>query len=73
MVIPADPEEMKEFQARCVAQSQCVVDITFPVAFILLPSKEAFQSIYNRHKLLLFFNSYSALQNGYYFSCKEQK
>ncbi|XP_047658028.1 autophagy-related protein 2 homolog A isoform X3 [Tachysurus fulvidraco] len=48
MVIPADPEEMKEFQARCVAQSQCVVDITLPVAFILLPSKEAFQSIYNR-------------------------
>ncbi|KAB5571342.1 hypothetical protein PHYPO_G00223950 [Pangasianodon hypophthalmus] len=48
MVIPADPEEMKEFQAQCVAQSQYVVDITLPVAYILLPSKEAFQSIYNR-------------------------
>ncbi|XP_053361603.1 autophagy-related protein 2 homolog A isoform X1 [Clarias gariepinus] len=48
MVIPADPEEMKEFQTQCVAQSQYVVDITLPVAYILLPSKEAFQSIYNR-------------------------
>ncbi|XP_060783916.1 autophagy-related protein 2 homolog A [Neoarius graeffei] len=48
MVIPADPEEMKEFQAQCVAQSQYVVDITLPVAYVLLPSKEAFQSIYNR-------------------------
>ncbi|XP_062856469.1 autophagy-related protein 2 homolog A isoform X2 [Trichomycterus rosablanca] len=48
MVIPADPEEMKEFQSQCVAQSQYVVDITLPVAYILLPSKEAFQSIYNR-------------------------
>ncbi|XP_057204911.1 autophagy-related protein 2 homolog A isoform X2 [Triplophysa rosa] len=48
MVIPADPEEMKEFQSQCICQCQYVVDITFPVAFILLPSKEAFQSIYNR-------------------------
>lgn len=51
---------MKEFQAQCVAQSQCVVDITLPVAYILMPSKEAFQSIYNRHKL---FFSYIVLQN----------
>ncbi|XP_051506271.1 autophagy-related protein 2 homolog A-like [Myxocyprinus asiaticus] len=48
MVIPADPEEMNEFQAQCICQCQYVVDITFPVAYILLPSKEAFQSIYNR-------------------------
>lgn len=48
MVIPADPEEMKEFQSQCICQCQYVVDITFPVAFVLLPSKEAFQSIYNR-------------------------
>uniref|UniRef100_A0A8B9H989 Autophagy related 2A n=1 Tax=Astyanax mexicanus TaxID=7994 RepID=A0A8B9H989_ASTMX len=48
MVIPADPEEMKEFQSQCVAQCQYVVDITLPVAYILLPGKEAFQSIYNR-------------------------
>lgn len=50
MVIPADPEEMMEFQAQCVAQSQCAVEIILPVAYILLPSKEAFQSIYNRHE-----------------------
>lgn len=49
MVIPADPEEMKEFQEQCVAQCQCAVDITLPVAYILLPSKQAFQSIYNRY------------------------
>ncbi|KAJ8282805.1 hypothetical protein COCON_G00053240 [Conger conger] len=48
MVIPADPLEMREFQAQCVSQCQCVVDITLPLAVILLPSKEAYQSVYNR-------------------------
>ncbi|KAM4732434.1 autophagy-related protein 2 homolog A [Anableps anableps] len=48
MVIPADPEEMLQFQEQCVAQCQCAVDISFPLAYILLPSKQAFQSIYNR-------------------------
>uniref|UniRef100_A0A4W6EYZ4 Autophagy related 2A n=1 Tax=Lates calcarifer TaxID=8187 RepID=A0A4W6EYZ4_LATCA len=49
MVIPADPEEMRQFQAQCVAQCQCAVDISLPLAYILLPSKQAFQSIYNRY------------------------
>ncbi|XP_076877879.1 autophagy-related protein 2 homolog A [Brachyhypopomus gauderio] len=48
MVIPADPEEMKEFQSLCVSQCQCEVEITLPVAYVLLPGKDAFQSIYNR-------------------------
>ncbi|XP_047441149.1 autophagy-related protein 2 homolog A [Mugil cephalus] len=48
MVIPADPEEMSQFQEQCVAQCQCAVDISLPLAYILLPSKQAFQSIYNR-------------------------
>ncbi|XP_041653204.1 autophagy-related protein 2 homolog A isoform X2 [Cheilinus undulatus] len=48
MVIPADPEEMRQFQAQCVAQCQCAVDISLPLAYILLPSKQAFQSVYNR-------------------------
>ncbi|XP_054889953.1 autophagy-related protein 2 homolog A [Poeciliopsis prolifica] len=48
MVIPADPAEMLQFQEQCVAQCQCAVDISFPLAYILLPSKQAFQSIYNR-------------------------
>ncbi|XP_068614339.1 autophagy-related protein 2 homolog A-like [Brachionichthys hirsutus] len=48
MVIPADPEEMNQFQAQCVSQCQCAVDISLPLAYILLPSKQAFQSIYNR-------------------------
>uniref|UniRef100_A0A3Q2ZNR7 Autophagy related 2A n=1 Tax=Kryptolebias marmoratus TaxID=37003 RepID=A0A3Q2ZNR7_KRYMA len=48
MVIPADREEMLQFQEQCVAQCQCAVDINLPLAYILLPSKQAFQSIYNR-------------------------
>lgn len=48
MVIPADQEEMLQFQEQCVAQSQCAVDISLPLAYILLPSKQTFQSIYNR-------------------------
>ncbi|KAG7276950.1 LOW QUALITY PROTEIN: hypothetical protein CRUP_010270 [Coryphaenoides rupestris] len=48
MVIPADPEEMRQFQAHCVAHCQCAMDISLPLAYILLPSKQAFQSIYNR-------------------------
>ncbi|XP_076143716.1 autophagy-related protein 2 homolog A [Alosa pseudoharengus] len=48
MVIPADPEEMRVFQEQCVSESQCVVDIVLPTAYILLPSKEAFNSVYNR-------------------------
>lgn len=50
MVIPADPEEMRQFQAQCVAQCQCAVDISLPQAYILLPSKQAFQSLYNRYR-----------------------
>ncbi|KAJ0049937.1 hypothetical protein NL108_005250 [Boleophthalmus pectinirostris] len=48
MVIPADAEEMKQFQAQSVAHCQCAVDISLPLVYILLPSKQAFQSIYNR-------------------------
>nr|XP_057915994.1 autophagy-related protein 2 homolog A isoform X2 [Doryrhamphus excisus] len=48
MVIPADPEEMRQFQSQCVAQCQCAVDVRFPLAYVLLPSKQAFQSVYNR-------------------------
>lgn len=40
---------MRQFQAQCVAQCQCAVDISLPLAYILLPSKQAFQSIYNRY------------------------
>uniref|UniRef100_A0A672GZ31 Autophagy related 2A n=1 Tax=Salarias fasciatus TaxID=181472 RepID=A0A672GZ31_SALFA len=49
MVIPADPDEMRQFQEQCVAQCQCAVDISLPLAYILLPSKQAFQSVYNRY------------------------
>uniref|UniRef100_A0A668ADV6 Autophagy related 2A n=1 Tax=Myripristis murdjan TaxID=586833 RepID=A0A668ADV6_9TELE len=49
MVIPADAEEMCQFQAQGVAQCQCAMDISLPLAYVLLPSKQAFQSIYNRY------------------------
>uniref|UniRef100_A0A673VRN4 Autophagy related 2A n=1 Tax=Salmo trutta TaxID=8032 RepID=A0A673VRN4_SALTR len=50
MVIPADPEEMQHFQSQCV--SQCVVDVSLPLAYIFLPSKQAFQSVYNSNSLV---------------------
>ena len=49
MVIPADSDEMLQFQEQCVSQCQCAVDISLPLAYILLPSKQAFQNIYNRY------------------------
>nr|XP_033810044.1 autophagy-related protein 2 homolog A isoform X3 [Geotrypetes seraphini] len=48
MVIPGDPEEMAEFQAATVAMSQYTLEVTFPCAHIFLPSKEFYESIYNR-------------------------
>ncbi|KAM9377347.1 autophagy-related protein 2 homolog A [Pholidichthys leucotaenia] len=48
MVIPANPVEMLQFQEESVSQSQCAVDISLPLVYIFLPSKQAFQSIYNR-------------------------
>ncbi|XP_069036336.1 autophagy-related protein 2 homolog A isoform X2 [Lepisosteus oculatus] len=48
MVIPADQEEMLAFQSQCVSQSQYVLEVTLPLATVLLPSKEAYQSLYNR-------------------------
>uniref|UniRef100_A0A673APF6 Autophagy related 2A n=1 Tax=Sphaeramia orbicularis TaxID=375764 RepID=A0A673APF6_9TELE len=44
MVIPADPEEMRQFQVQCIAHCHCAVDISLPLAYILLPSKQAFQT-----------------------------
>uniref|UniRef100_K7FR71 Autophagy related 2A n=1 Tax=Pelodiscus sinensis TaxID=13735 RepID=K7FR71_PELSI len=48
MVIPGDPEEMAEFQAKTVAASQYALEVTLPSAHIFLPSKEFYESIYNR-------------------------
>uniref|UniRef100_A0A8C2KS62 Autophagy related 2A n=1 Tax=Cyprinus carpio TaxID=7962 RepID=A0A8C2KS62_CYPCA len=75
MVIPADPEEMDEFQAQCICQCQYVVDITFPVAYILLPSKEAFLSIYNRILIfsLIIPESDSEEEEPQFFSAKQSK
>uniref|UniRef100_A0A8C1JQM0 Autophagy related 2A n=1 Tax=Cyprinus carpio TaxID=7962 RepID=A0A8C1JQM0_CYPCA len=75
MVIPADPEEMDEFQTQCICQCQYVVDITFPVAYILLPSKEAFLSIYNRILIfsLIIPESDSEEEEPQFFSAKQSK
>ncbi|XP_044537960.1 autophagy-related protein 2 homolog A [Gracilinanus agilis] len=48
MVIPGDPEEMGEFQSRTLALSRCSLELTLPNAHIFLPSKEVYESIYNR-------------------------
>uniref|UniRef100_A0A8D0HW69 Autophagy related 2A n=1 Tax=Sphenodon punctatus TaxID=8508 RepID=A0A8D0HW69_SPHPU len=48
MVIPGDPEEMAEFQAKTLAASQYALEVTMPSAHIFLPSKEFYESIYNR-------------------------
>uniref|UniRef100_A0A4X2K3P0 Autophagy related 2A n=1 Tax=Vombatus ursinus TaxID=29139 RepID=A0A4X2K3P0_VOMUR len=48
MVIPGDPEEMGQFQSRTLALSRCSLELTLPSAHIFLPSKEVYESIYNR-------------------------
>ncbi|XP_051049670.1 autophagy-related protein 2 homolog A isoform X1 [Phodopus roborovskii] len=48
MVIPGDPEEMRTFQSRTLATSRCTLDVIMPSAHIFLPSKEVYESIYNR-------------------------
>lgn len=48
MVIPGDPEEMRTFQSRTLAMSRCTLDVIMPNAHIFLPSKEVYESIYNR-------------------------
>ncbi|CAM4578212.1 unnamed protein product [Lepidochelys olivacea] len=48
MVIPGDPEEMADFQAKTVAASQYTLEVTLPSVHIFLPSKEVYESIYNR-------------------------
>ncbi|XP_019810546.2 autophagy-related protein 2 homolog A isoform X2 [Bos indicus] len=48
MVIPGDPEEMRTFQTRALALSRCSLEVILPAAHIFLPSKEAYESLYNR-------------------------
>ncbi|XP_018409817.1 PREDICTED: autophagy-related protein 2 homolog A [Nanorana parkeri] len=48
MVIPADPEEMADFQQTTLASSQYTVEVTLPRAHIFLPSKDVYENLYNR-------------------------
>ncbi|GCC18562.1 hypothetical protein chiPu_0022103 [Chiloscyllium punctatum] len=48
MVIPGDPEEMAQFQSQTLATSQYVLELTLPALHLLFPSKEFYESIYNR-------------------------
>ncbi|XP_063549311.1 autophagy-related protein 2 homolog A isoform X12 [Gorilla gorilla gorilla] len=48
MVIPGDPEEMRMFQSRTLALSRCSLEVILPSVHIFLPSKEVYESIYNR-------------------------
>ncbi|OWK17105.1 hypothetical protein Celaphus_00013306 [Cervus elaphus hippelaphus] len=48
MVIPGDPEEMRAFQNRALALSRCSLEVILPAAHVFLPSKEVYESLYNR-------------------------
>ncbi|XP_034869063.1 autophagy-related protein 2 homolog A isoform X3 [Mirounga leonina] len=48
MVIPGDPEEMRTFQSRALVLSRCSLEVLLPSAHIFLPSKEVYESLYNR-------------------------
>uniref|UniRef100_A0A8C0MMK1 Autophagy related 2A n=1 Tax=Canis lupus familiaris TaxID=9615 RepID=A0A8C0MMK1_CANLF len=48
MVIPGDPEEMRTFQSRALALSRCSLEVVLPSTHIFLPSKEVYESLYNR-------------------------
>ncbi|XP_077315666.1 autophagy-related protein 2 homolog A [Lithobates pipiens] len=48
MVIPADPEEMADFQQVTLASSQYTLEVTLPRAHIFLPSKDVYENLYNR-------------------------
>lgn len=48
MVIPGDPEEMKAFQNRALALSRCSLEVVLPSTHVFLPSKEVYESLYNR-------------------------
>ncbi|KAM4720661.1 autophagy-related protein 2 homolog A [Rhinophrynus dorsalis] len=48
MVIPADPDEMADFQRVTLASSQYTLEVTLPRAHIFLPSKDMYENLYNR-------------------------
>lgn len=48
MVIPGDAEEMRAFQGRALALSRCCLEVLLPSAHVFLPSKEVYESLYNR-------------------------
>ncbi|KAF6102204.1 autophagy related 2A [Phyllostomus discolor] len=48
MVIPGDPEEMRSFQSRALRLSRCSLEVVLPSAHVFLPSKEVYESLYNR-------------------------
>ncbi|XP_063800905.1 autophagy-related protein 2 homolog A isoform X1 [Pseudophryne corroboree] len=48
MVIPADPEEMADFQRVTLGSSQYTLEVTLPRAHIFLPSKDMYENLYNR-------------------------
>ncbi|KAM4617539.1 autophagy-related protein 2 homolog A isoform 2-T2 [Discoglossus pictus] len=48
MVIPADPDEMADFQRVTLAASEYTLEVMLPRAHIFLPSKDIYESLYNR-------------------------
>ena len=52
MVIPAEKEELKEFQEKCLGNTKMVVEITLPNVCLFIPDKQFFEVLYNRYELL---------------------
>ncbi|KAG8438091.1 hypothetical protein GDO86_008686 [Hymenochirus boettgeri] len=48
MVIPADPNEMSDFQHATLASSEYTLEVILPRAHVFFPSKELYESLYNR-------------------------
>ncbi|KAL3873570.1 hypothetical protein ACJMK2_036667 [Sinanodonta woodiana] len=48
MVLPADKEELKEFQEKSLSNTKMSLDISLPNVCLFLPSKQFYEILYNR-------------------------
>ena len=48
LVMPGDRKEMLEFQDKAAGNTQMVLELTLPNVNLLLPSKDFFETLYNR-------------------------
>nr|DBA14499.1 TPA: hypothetical protein GDO54_005457 [Pyxicephalus adspersus] len=48
MVMPGDTIEMTEFQEKTINNSHCVLELTLPSVYLMLPNKVFYEKLYNR-------------------------